>query len=105
MYFQEYHAPGLSAEVCNAWQEAADMFDKAGAKVTQVSLPFTQYSINCYVVLNCCEVASNMARYDGIEFGKYIFVLLFLGLYNFKFLAQPNRTKVVILGKRKFRFY
>jgi hypothetical protein len=32
MYFQEYHAPGLSAEVCNAWQEAADMFDKAGAK-------------------------------------------------------------------------
>lgn len=66
---KEYHAPGLSAEVCNAWQEAADMFDKAGAKVTQVSLPFTQYSINCYVVLNCCEVASNMARYDGIEFG------------------------------------
>ena len=69
MYFQEYHAPGLSAEVCNAWQEAADMFDKAGAKVTQVSLPYTEYSINCYVVLNCCEVASNMARYDGIEFG------------------------------------
>jgi aspartyl-tRNA(Asn)/glutamyl-tRNA(Gln) amidotransferase subunit A len=45
------------------------MFDKAGAKVTQVSLPYTEYSINCYVVLNCCEVASNMARYDGIEFG------------------------------------
>jgi aspartyl-tRNA(Asn)/glutamyl-tRNA(Gln) amidotransferase subunit A len=50
MYFQEYHAPGLSAEVCNAWQEAADMFDKAGAKVTQVSLPYTEYSINCYAL-------------------------------------------------------
>lgn len=35
----------------------------------QVSLPHTQYSIVCYSVLNQCEVASNMARYDGIEFG------------------------------------
>ncbi|XP_052090708.1 glutamyl-tRNA(Gln) amidotransferase subunit A, mitochondrial-like isoform X2 [Mytilus californianus] len=66
---KEYHAPGLSKDVHNAWVEAADMFEKAGSKVTQVSLPNTQYSILCYIVLNCCEVASNMARYDGIEFG------------------------------------
>lgn len=50
--------------------KAADMFEKAGAKVTQVSLPHTQYSIICYNILNACEVASNMARYDGVEFGK-----------------------------------
>lgn len=67
---QEYHAPGSSSEVINMWQKAADMFDKAGAKVTEVSLPHTQYSIICYYVLCACEVASNMARYDGIEFGK-----------------------------------
>lgn len=45
------------------------MLEKAGAIVTQVSMPYTQYSINTYSVLCACEVASNMARYDGIEFG------------------------------------
>lgn len=32
-------------------------------------MPSTEYSIVCYSILNQCEVASNMARYDGIEFG------------------------------------
>ncbi|XP_060068359.1 glutamyl-tRNA(Gln) amidotransferase subunit A, mitochondrial-like [Ylistrum balloti] len=66
---KEYHAPGLSPEVLDAWRHAADMFERAGAKVTEVSLPHTQYSILCYIVLCCCEVASNMARFDGIEYG------------------------------------
>lgn len=36
-----------------------------------VSLPHTQYSLACYSVLCAVEVASNMARYDGIEFGEF----------------------------------
>lgn len=32
-------------------------------------MPHTKLSIVCYSILNHCEVASNMARYDGIEFG------------------------------------
>ena len=51
------------------------MFDDAGAKVTEVSLPHTQYSILCYSVLCCAEVASNMSRYDGIEYGELIWKL------------------------------
>nr|XP_022294168.1 glutamyl-tRNA(Gln) amidotransferase subunit A, mitochondrial-like [Crassostrea virginica] len=66
---KEYHAPGISPCVLEAWRRAADMFDDAGAKVTEVSLPHTQYSILCYSVLCCAEVASNMSRYDGIEYG------------------------------------
>lgn len=34
-----------------------------------MSLPHTESSIVCYSILNQVEVASNMARYDGIEFG------------------------------------
>ncbi|XP_050390705.1 glutamyl-tRNA(Gln) amidotransferase subunit A, mitochondrial [Patella vulgata] len=66
---QEYLAPGTTKDVTETWQQVADMLDDAGAKVTSVSLPHTQYSILVYSVLCCCEVASNMARYDGIEFG------------------------------------
>ena len=37
--------------------------------VVPVSLPHTELAVPCYSVLNPCEVASNMARYDGIQFG------------------------------------
>ncbi|XP_074516066.1 glutamyl-tRNA(Gln) amidotransferase subunit A, mitochondrial isoform X2 [Sebastes fasciatus] len=66
---KEYHAPGLSEETVAQWSRLADMFERAGAQVKQVSLPHTQYSIVCYRVLCHAEVASNMARFDGLEYG------------------------------------
>ncbi|XP_029316115.1 glutamyl-tRNA(Gln) amidotransferase subunit A, mitochondrial [Cottoperca gobio] len=66
---KEYHAPGLSEENLAQWSRVADMFERAGAQVKQVSLPHTQYSIVCYHVLCHAEVASNMARFDGLEYG------------------------------------
>lgn len=68
--FQEYHAPGLSEETLAQWSRVADLFEKAGAHVEQVSLPHTQHSIVCYHVLCHAEVASNMARFDGLEYGR-----------------------------------
>ncbi|XP_040454817.1 glutamyl-tRNA(Gln) amidotransferase subunit A, mitochondrial isoform X2 [Falco naumanni] len=66
---KEYHAPGLSSEILAVWSKAADLFKSAGAKVIEVSLPHTRYSIVCYHVLCAAEVASNMARFDGLEYG------------------------------------
>ncbi|KAK3537354.1 hypothetical protein QTP70_008784 [Hemibagrus guttatus] len=66
---KEYHAPGLSADTLSQWTRVASMFERAGARVREVSLPHTQYSIVCYHVLCCCEVASNMARFDGLQYG------------------------------------
>ncbi|XP_060650570.1 glutamyl-tRNA(Gln) amidotransferase subunit A, mitochondrial isoform X1 [Drosophila nasuta] len=66
---KEYHCDGLSAEVLETWTKVADLLETAGAKVRQVSLPNTAASIFVYTILNQCEVASNMARYDGIEYG------------------------------------
>ncbi|XP_071376209.1 glutamyl-tRNA(Gln) amidotransferase subunit A, mitochondrial [Centroberyx affinis] len=66
---KEYHAPGLSQETLAQWSRVADMFERAGARVEQVSLPHTQHSIVCYHVLCHAEVASNMARFDGLQYG------------------------------------
>ncbi|XP_061108216.1 glutamyl-tRNA(Gln) amidotransferase subunit A, mitochondrial isoform X2 [Conger conger] len=66
---KEYHAPGLSRETLAQWGRVADMLERAGARVETVSLPHTQYSIVCYHVLCCAEVASNMARFDGLQYG------------------------------------
>lgn len=66
---KEYHCDGLSAEVLETWSKVADLLECSGASVRQVSLPNTAASIFVYTILNQCEVASNMARYDGIEYG------------------------------------
>ncbi|XP_066157832.1 glutamyl-tRNA(Gln) amidotransferase subunit A, mitochondrial [Euwallacea fornicatus] len=65
----EYFNGHLSSEVHQTWNEIANVLEGDGAIVKQVSLPNTEHSIVCYSILNQCEVASNMARYDGIEFG------------------------------------
>ncbi|XP_059839000.1 glutamyl-tRNA(Gln) amidotransferase subunit A, mitochondrial isoform X3 [Hypanus sabinus] len=66
---KEYHAPGLSSETLKVWTKAAELFENAGARVVEVSIPHTQYSNVCYHVLCTTEVASNMARFDGLEYG------------------------------------
>lgn len=66
---KEYKVDGISEEVETCWNEVASLMQEAGAKVVPVSLPYTDYSIVCYSVLNRCYVASNMARYDGIKYG------------------------------------
>ncbi|XP_077395510.1 glutamyl-tRNA(Gln) amidotransferase subunit A, mitochondrial [Festucalex cinctus] len=66
---KEFHAPGLSEETAAEWSRLADMFEKGGARVEQVSLPHSRYAVACYHVLCCAEVASNMARFDGLQYG------------------------------------
>ncbi|XP_049534716.1 glutamyl-tRNA(Gln) amidotransferase subunit A, mitochondrial [Anopheles darlingi] len=66
---REYHCEGLDKEVLECWTRVADLLERAGATVTSVSMPYTASSIFVYSILNQCEVSSNMARYDGIEYG------------------------------------
>ena len=66
---KEYLCEGMSEEVLQCWSEIVDMLEADNIYVNRTSLPHTPYSISCYQVLNPCEVASNMARYDGLEYG------------------------------------
>lgn len=59
----------MSQDVIDAWRWAADQFENAGAEVIEVSLPHMRYSIICYHILCAAEVASNMARFDGLKYG------------------------------------
>ena len=49
---------------CSREQTKQKLFDHfITIYFTQVSLPHTQYCASCYHILNCCEVASNFARF------------------------------------------
>jgi aspartyl-tRNA(Asn)/glutamyl-tRNA(Gln) amidotransferase subunit A len=66
---REYHCEGLLNETLDAWRMVADYLKDNGAIVKEISMPYTSASIFVYTILNQCEVSSNMARYDGIEYG------------------------------------
>ncbi|KAL0278375.1 UNVERIFIED_CONTAM: hypothetical protein PYX00_000210 [Menopon gallinae] len=65
----EYNCAGLTDEVRNTWKRVASLLQQGGAEIMPISMPHTKYSLVCYSVLNNCEVASNKAKYDGLQFG------------------------------------
>lgn len=51
--------------------DAVKKIENLGAKVIEVDLPYTQYGVATYYIIQPSEVSSNLARYDGIRFGNY----------------------------------
>jgi aspartyl-tRNA(Asn)/glutamyl-tRNA(Gln) amidotransferase subunit A len=62
-YFQD--ATGETAELIHA---GIGKLRAAGAEIHEISLPATQYAIDCYYVLSTAEASSNLARYDGVRY-------------------------------------
>ncbi|MEI6559776.1 MAG: Asp-tRNA(Asn)/Glu-tRNA(Gln) amidotransferase subunit GatA [Rhodospirillaceae bacterium] len=69
---REYRLEGLRADVGAAWDEGARRLRAAGAEVVEVSLPLSRYALPCYYIIAMAEASSNLARYDGVRFGKRV---------------------------------
>ncbi|MDD4319191.1 MAG: Asp-tRNA(Asn)/Glu-tRNA(Gln) amidotransferase subunit GatA [Candidatus Peribacteraceae bacterium] len=69
---KEYFIDGMSEDVEKAVRAAAKTFEKMGATIVDVSLPYSPYAIATYYVLCPSEVSSNMARYDGVRYGHTV---------------------------------
>jgi len=67
---KEYFGKGLNPEVESVIQGAIKKLAELGAKIIDISLPHTEYAIAAYYILMSSEVSSNLARFDGIRFGK-----------------------------------
>ena len=66
----EYNIAELDPAIRAAWVAAAVQLRRLGATVSAVSLPSTRHALSSYYVLAPAEAASNMARYDGVRYGK-----------------------------------
>lgn len=66
---KEYFDTGIDEGVKLVILKAIDDMKKLGAQVIDVSLPMTKYAMAVYYVLCPAEVATNLARLDGIRYG------------------------------------
>ena len=66
---KEYYADGLDPEIRQLIEDQVKELEKAGAIISDVSLPHTDYGIAAYYILATAEASSNLARYDGVRYG------------------------------------
>ena len=67
---KEYRLDGMPSEIEKLWADGTDMLRQAGAKIENISLPHTKYALPAYYVIAPAEASSNLARYDGVRYGR-----------------------------------
>jgi aspartyl-tRNA(Asn)/glutamyl-tRNA(Gln) amidotransferase subunit A len=69
---KEYMIGGLDPEVKQAVAAVVQQLARLGAEVVEVSLPHTDYAVATYYIVATAEASANLARFDGIRYGKRV---------------------------------
>ena len=67
---REYRMEGMPDEIDALWARGMEMLRDAGAEIRDISLPHTKYALPAYYVIAPAEASSNLARYDGVRYGR-----------------------------------
>ena len=67
---KEYFAQGLDPKIEESVRSAISFYEKQGAEIIEISLPHTEYALACYYIIAPSEASANLARFDGIRYGK-----------------------------------
>jgi aspartyl-tRNA(Asn)/glutamyl-tRNA(Gln) amidotransferase subunit A len=66
---KEYFMSGLDKEVAFFIKESIEALKSLGAYCAEVSLPYTDYAVSVYYIIATAEASSNLARFDGVQYG------------------------------------
>lgn len=86
---KEYFTEGIVPEVNEAIKKAVNLFKDLGASVEEISLPHTDYAVSVYYIVATAEASSNLARFDGVQYG-----------YRTKNLEQGEEDSLVKMYSR-----
>jgi len=67
---KEFVIDELSSEVLETWQASLNLLSDRGHDVVGISLPSAKQALSAYYILAPAEASSNLAKYDGIRYGK-----------------------------------
>ena len=61
---------GLGGGTAANWRESLDRLAAAGAELVEVSLPSLDAAVAIYYVIATSEASANLARFDGVRYGR-----------------------------------
>ena len=64
-----FEAKGLDPNVRTVVEQATKSLTDQGAIVEEISLPHTEYALSAYSLIAAAEASSNLAKYDGVQYG------------------------------------
>lgn len=66
---REYFTHGLNPEIEKNIKSVISKLEKEGAKIEEISLPYSEWALAAYYIIMPAEVSANLARFDGIKYG------------------------------------
>ncbi|MDD5079177.1 MAG: Asp-tRNA(Asn)/Glu-tRNA(Gln) amidotransferase subunit GatA [Candidatus Omnitrophica bacterium] len=79
---KEYFVEGMNPEVKAIVEEAINKLRSLGAKHKPVSLAHTDYAAPVYYILATAEASSNLARFDGVQYGLRVKTSKLIDMYK-----------------------
>lgn len=78
----------MSDSVKAAMEKTVTSFESLGVSVDIISVPSLALSAECYYIISSCEASSNLARFDGVRYGRRA-----TGCKNLDELYKKSRTE------------
>ena len=94
-----FEAKGLNSEVKEMVMKAVSWFESQGATIKEISLPHTEYALAAYYIIQPAECSANLARYDGIRYGRRADAKDLLDTYlksKGQFLGAETQRRIMI---------
>ncbi len=67
---RQAHSSGNAPAVSQAFGAAIEMFRTLGATIVEIDPPHLHHAIAAYYIIATAEASSNLARFDGVRFGR-----------------------------------
>ena len=61
---------GLAEEPRRLFQNSLQIFKELGASLVEIDLSLFKYAVSAYYIIATAEASTNLARFDGIRYGK-----------------------------------
>ena len=99
---RQYFVRGMEPGVEKLIRDSVSRLAAAGAEIIDIDLPHTDYGLATYYIIAPAEASSNLARYDGVRYGRSIrepggdFIADYLATRGSGFGAEVKRR--IMLG-------
>ena len=69
---KQFGGEGTQAGVAEAVDKAIAQLESQGAEIVEVDCPTFEHVMGAYYIIQTSEVSSNLARFDGMRYGKRV---------------------------------